>query len=370
VFAFVPKDLSQSMSLAVLYNTFPGDSSSPCTLQDTAKRSPFPNANAYNSLESIPGYSQVVSFSQRFSAGTRLFTPDSVNRPSRIRIGDVNIDGYADLLMVVRDPETTTSNYGTIALVINQEGGITFDKYSIKSSDEGYYTILDDDTLTNSGDASIEVLPALYASFFDFDEFGKLGMWVITQKNTDPATVPIGIFNFVESENFILKTLGLSGFKEGNDDDISPSLGNIYYGTSMECKVTDVLGSSKLVKGNQLAQSGYSPLDLPYIFLGLGRTNNYVENFAVGISAQKGATGLQQTTWSPIIPNSQIIINPRVTTTWTLDVYVNPASDTLLIVFTTVVILVLMGTYILYLKAQEEKEDREKRDPYSMFRKF
>jgi len=119
-----------------------------------------------------------------------------------------------------------------------------------------------------------------------------------------------------------------------------------------------------------LAQSGYSPLDLPYIFLGLGRTNNYVENFAVGISAQKGATGLQQTTWSPIIPNSQIIINPRVTTTWTLDVYVNPASDTLLIVFTTVVILVLMGTYILYLKAQEEKEDREKRDPYSMFRKF
>jgi len=33
---------------------------------------------------------------------------------------------------------------------------------------------------------------------------------------------------------------------------------------------------------------------------------------------------------------------------------VNPASDTLLIVFTTVVILVLMGTYILYLKAQEE----------------
>jgi len=33
-------------------------------------------------------------------------------------------------------------------------------------------------------------------------------MWIITQSSTDPATIPIGIFNFVETENFILKTLG------------------------------------------------------------------------------------------------------------------------------------------------------------------
>ena len=37
----------------------------------------------------------------------------------------------------------------------------------------------------------------------------KLGMWLVTQAKTDPATIPIGIFNFVESENFILKTLGI-----------------------------------------------------------------------------------------------------------------------------------------------------------------
>jgi integrin alpha FG-GAP repeat containing protein 1 len=370
VWAVVPAEATQSMSLVVLYNSFPGDSSNPCKLQDTAMRSPFTNAAAFNSMESISGYSKVVSFSEGYSATTRLFTLDSTHRPSRIRIGDINIDGYADLLMVLYDPENNAGNYGQVTLVINQEGGITFDTKSRSSSNDGYYTILDDDALTNAGDASITVLPALYASFFDFDEFGRLGMWIITQSKTDPATIPIGIFNFVESENFMLKTLGLSGYNVGDEDDIAPKLGNIYYGASMECAVTDVLGDTRLAKGHQLAQSGYTPLDLPYSFIGLGRTNNYVENFAVGISAKKDAAGLQQSTWTPIIPNSQLIVNPINSTAWVLDVYVNPTSDTLLIVFTTVVILILMGTYILYLKAQEEKEDREKRDPYSMFRKF
>jgi len=36
-------------------------------------------------------------------------------------------------------------------------------------------------------------------------------------------------------------------------------------------------------KGTQLAQSAYNPLDLPYMFLGIGRTNNYIENFNLGI---------------------------------------------------------------------------------------
>mgnify|MGYP003580559571 CR=1 FL=1 len=50
---------------------------------------------------------------------------------------------------------------------------------------------------------------------------------------------------------------GLSGYKVGNDDDIAPSLGNIYYGTSIECKVTDVLGGSKLVKGTIIDFENY-----------------------------------------------------------------------------------------------------------------
>ena len=101
-----------------------------------------------------------------------MFSKDSTNRPSRIRVGDINIDGYADLLMVVNDPDANHATYGTVTLLINQDGAFTFDQYARRAADEGYYTILDDDVLTTSGDTSIEALPVIYASFFDFDEFG------------------------------------------------------------------------------------------------------------------------------------------------------------------------------------------------------
>jgi hypothetical protein len=70
----------------------------------------------------------------------------------------------------------------------------------------------------------------------------------------------VAIFNFVNSENFILKTLGiivivkclikyqigLNGFKP--EDDITESLGGIYYGPSIECVLTDVDGTARLAK--------------------------------------------------------------------------------------------------------------------------
>ncbi len=37
-----------------------------------------------------------------------------------------------------------------------------------------------------------------------------------------------------------------------------------------------------------MPQSAYTPLDLPYVFIGLGRTNNYIENFVLGISTNHG----------------------------------------------------------------------------------
>jgi len=39
-----------------------------------------------------------------------------------------------------------------------------------------------------------------------------------------------------------------------------------------------------------MPQLSYSPVDLPYIFIGLGRTNNYVENFVMGISTHYGSS--------------------------------------------------------------------------------
>lgn len=72
--------------------------------------------------------------------------------------------------------------------------------------------------------------------------------------------------------------------KPVDEDDISTSLGGLYYGASIECTITDIDGDASLSKAAQMPISAYTPLDLPYMFIGLGRTNNYVENFVMGIS--------------------------------------------------------------------------------------
>jgi len=180
-----------------------------------------------------------------------LYSPDTANRPSRIRIGDINIDGYSDLLMVV-DSSSSSGKYGSILLAINQEGSFNFDTSTLDSDNQAYFTILGEDTLSKKTEVSLSSIPALYASFFDFDEVGKLGMWIIAQDSNADATVPIGVFNFVSSENFILKTLGLNGYKKDGSDDIATSLGGVYHGASVECKVTDIDGNAKLAKGNEM----------------------------------------------------------------------------------------------------------------------
>ena len=53
-------------------------------------------------------------------------------------------------------------------------------------------------------------------------------------------------------------------------------------------KVSVTETSYKMRIGAQMPQSAYTPLDLPYIFIGLGRTNNYVENFVMGITNSTG----------------------------------------------------------------------------------
>ncbi len=113
----------------------------------------------------------MVSLPEKYSAGTRLYSPDA-NRPGKIRVGDVNIDGYADLLFIVNDPKNNEPLYGSAVLIVNQGGTLTFDKDAINQDDQPYYQVNDDFTVANGGNVDISQLHAQYASFFDFDEIG------------------------------------------------------------------------------------------------------------------------------------------------------------------------------------------------------
>ena len=51
----------------------------------------------------------------------------------------------------------------------------------------------------------------------------------------------------------------------------------------------------------QIPQTAYNALQTPYAYCGLGRANNYVESFSLGIYGSFNP-------WSPIIPNSQLAV--------------------------------------------------------------
>ncbi len=100
-----------------------------------------------------------------FPASTRLYSHDPLRRPSKIRIGDVNLDGHSDLLFVVTLPEEEL--FGRTVLAVHQKGEFTFNESLITEDNKAYGRIKND-----GEDKFFANYFTRSASFFDFDEFG------------------------------------------------------------------------------------------------------------------------------------------------------------------------------------------------------
>ena len=77
--------------------------------------------------------------------------------------------------------------------------------------------------------------------------------------------------------------------------------GNGVSGPSYRLVVTDLNDDKFVICGSQLTQSAYNAIQMPYSYLGVGRSNNYIETFtaAYSIDSQRAIR-----VWTPIIPNS------------------------------------------------------------------
>ena len=102
-------------------------------------------------------------------------------------------------------------------------------------------------------------------------------------------------------------------------------------------------------------------LELPYVYHGVGRSNNFLESFNVAYST---FTDSQQVkVFTPIIPNSQLIItaNSRDSKNWDLELFISPMSYLVLVVLAAVSVLLISGVVIIILHWQEKKEDKKSR---------
>lgn len=135
--------------------------------------------------------------------------------------------------------------------------------------------------------------------------------------------------------------------------------GDAIIGTSYRMIVTDLQDTKSVVHASQLFHSSsYLALQAPYAYLGVGRSNNYVENFYAAFSI---GGGRPIRVWTPIIPNSQLIIfapeaNPD---NWTMELFINPTSSLVLIVIACLVCLIIIGLVIIILHVGEKNEDKK-----------
>ncbi len=216
--------------------------------------------------------------------------PDDVfyqdkNLPPIIRVGDINTDSYPDLITVKRNFKSGTTST-IVYLNIRQN----------EDEDSKIRTFSPNATLT------LPISNSVLASFFDLDENGQLDLIVITQENSVYSV--IGFYNNYIYDAFFLKSVTLLHKEVFYTNEI---------GANYRYISTNLDGSRRMDVSFQSVQTGSSYLNLPYAFIGIGRSNNYIENFNV-ISTSFAIGQSSYKTFTPIIPNSGLIISKIIDT--------------------------------------------------------
>jgi integrin alpha FG-GAP repeat containing protein 1 len=145
----------------------------------------------------------------------------------------------------------------------------------------------------------------------------------------------------------------------GNPDDIFS--GAATSGSTFRFTVTTLEDKKQVRVATQLPQTSYNSLSLPYVYLGLGRSNNFIESLNVAYSINNKLD--QVKVFTPIIPNSQMFIlaNNKYAKNWSLELFINPAATIYMIVIACGAVLVVTGVAIIILHIQEKKEDSKNR---------
>ena len=147
-----------------------------------------------------------------------------------------------------------------------------------------------------------------------------------------------------------------------NYDEIHDNL--VMPGGNVNCYVTSLGGEMLPKVGNQYSQVG-RVIQVPYVFFGLGRTNNYVNELTVTIPyvhyslIQISAQHAYQYMWTPIIPNSQVLTLGNPEGKWQLTAFIEPTHKMGLVAFLVVLSLIVLGVVICRLTVQEKNEDKE-----------
>ncbi|CAJ0845551.1 7606_t:CDS:10 [Entrophospora sp. SA101] len=263
--------------------------------------------------------------------------------PVPIRIGDYNMDGFPDLLVI---SEKGTEHF--VSLLESIPCTLEYcDPLAVKAQRRAFVKVIDGANSLN------EITNAKGAAFFDVDEDGTLDIMVLADlKSNDAARDIYLINNDYFNDAFFLKTLVLNGVSQRQHYGVN------YPGSAFKFTVVDTYGNKRANQVAQYSQVGYLYLQTPYTLFGLGRTNNYVEELFVGVVRNQS---YHYTSYFGVIPNSQLIIIPYQPDdyndiyTWALELYIHPGDWIPWVLTTLATATVILATIVAALHWMEKR---------------
>uniref|UniRef100_A0A3P8S073 Integrin alpha FG-GAP repeat containing 1 n=1 Tax=Amphiprion percula TaxID=161767 RepID=A0A3P8S073_AMPPE len=283
------------------------------------------------------------------------FVPGKPSQPLALHLGDYNLDGFPDALVVLHN--TSGSNQQAFLLE-----NVPCQNPSCHNVGRMFHIHWDQSDLGAIQNATM-------ATFFDIYEDGILDMLVLSQAEGKKDLIIHALKNNFEADAYFVKVMVLSGLCS-NDCPEDP-FGVNQPGPYVMYTTLDSNGYLKNASAGQLSQSAHFSLQLPYTVLGLGRSANFLDHLFVGIPRQPGETGIRKQEWTAIIPNSQLIVMPfphNKPRSWSAKLYLTPSNSVLLTAIALIGVCVFILVIIGILHWQEKKaDDREKRQEAHRF---
>lgn len=127
---------------------------------------------------------------------------------------------------------------------------------------------------------------------------------------------------------------------------------------SMRCVITLLNDQKIIVSGGSTGQGAFHGLQTPFTFIGMGRSNNFVEEFSIALYSG-GKRSLR--TWTPVIPKSILFVIAEMNDNadyWNLELLLNPTDKVPLVLIADGVFLLTLGLVIIVFHLKEKVSRR------------
>ena len=263
------------------------------------------------------------------------FYSENINFPLILRFIDINQDSYPDFVTIFKD-----KSFKTKKLIIYLYNEIENDENQRRLfNQKDIYDL--NSNIDNNYDIAV-------ASFFDFEDNRKMDLIL-----SDTTGNTLGLYNNYVYDTYTLKSVLISQ---------KDCFYCTEYGSSQRFITTNINGDRRMDLSLQSVQiSSPGILSLTFAYLGIGRSNNYIENFHI-ISGNSFNRDDNDKTYTPVIPNSQLIIyhdniQGSNKTTWQVDLVVKPTKYLYQLIMVIIVVIILLTFIAFRLQMKEREED-------------